>query len=166
MVAESYKRAMEVPGANLWHLLPDKEHHPLPPVEGAMKYIDGRIAGTIFAQLGLHIYIVFFHTFNSTLPLYSQDLFREKYRRVPFPTPEGDTAWYTSLNVVISIGHIIRMKRLATDVASLAYIRNAASTYVDLVFKHSSLDAVQALLGMVRCWNLGVACERKLLILK
>jgi hypothetical protein len=73
--------------------------------------------------------------------------------------PASDTAWYASLNIVIGIGQIIHMKGLAPDATSLALIRNAASTYVDLVSKHPSLDAVQALLGMVR-WNLGNVLEK------
>ncbi|KAH8594241.1 fungal-specific transcription factor domain-containing protein [Bisporella sp. PMI_857] len=131
IASESHNSVTEIPGPNLWHFRPFEEHHPLPPVELAVKFIDE-----------------FFHTLNSTFPLYNQDLFRENYARVPFPMPASDTAWYASLNIVIGIGQIIHMKGLAPDATSLALIRNAASTYVDLVSKHPSLDAVQALLGM------------------
>lgn len=55
---------------------------------------------------------------------------------MPFLTLEGDTTWYLFLNVVIGIRNIIDIKGLVPDVARLAYIRNKASTYVNLVFKN------------------------------
>ena len=64
-----------------------------------MKFVDGKLSADHIALISSHIYIAFFRTFNSTFPLYNQDLFQEKYARMLFPTPESDTVWYASLDL-------------------------------------------------------------------
>lgn len=51
MVAKSYKRDIEASSANFWYSLSYKEHHPLPLVEGAIEFIDGRIVQTMLYSL-------------------------------------------------------------------------------------------------------------------
>lgn len=83
-------------------------------------------------------------------------------------TPIGGSAWYASLNVVITLGSALAFahfkmepdeipglvpcenaERIA-DEQHWKYFRNACSCFVDLMFKDCNLMAVQAICGMVR----------------
>jgi hypothetical protein len=96
------------------------------------------------------------------LPLYDREIFDQYYARQYTLKPPSGVAWYASINVVLAIGGMISEVHSQVEGRGLAegsmnfpdtlyskYFRNAASCFIDLTFKDSSLMAVQAMCGMV-----------------
>lgn len=104
----------------------------------------------------------YFETFNAIFPLYDKETFYESYELQYSGSTVGGSAWYASLNVVLSFGSMIlhdhqRKRELPLaenvkfrDEQGWKYFRNATSCFVELMFGNSAnLSAVQALIGMV-----------------
>ncbi|KAG4031278.1 hypothetical protein MFRU_009g00680 [Monilinia fructicola] len=131
---------------SLWYSLPDEKHKSLPPKEVA-----DQIMEFIFDRL------------IPSFPLFDRKTFMERYsRQYPVKCSE-DPAWYACLNVCFAIASIIRKEDLPgnsppsgnspspgglENLAWWRWLRNAASTFVDLQFGPPSLLAVQALTGL------------------
>ncbi|QSZ31053.1 hypothetical protein DSL72_000614 [Monilinia vaccinii-corymbosi] len=133
-------------GSSLWYSMPDEKHKSLPPKEVADKIME-----FIFDRL------------IPSFPLFDRKTFMERYsRQYPVKCSE-DPAWYACLNVCFAIASIIRKEDLPGNspprekspslkgpetLSWWKWLRNAASTFVDLQFGPPSFLAVQAMTGL------------------
>ncbi|KAM0137778.1 hypothetical protein ACHAP3_004008 [Botrytis cinerea] len=135
--------------SSIWHAMPDDQHKPLPPKEVADKALE-----FIFDRMMI------------TWPLFDRKTFMERYsRKYPVKCSE-DPAWYACLNICFALATIMRKEELPgssprtpqttkstgpeelENMAWWRWLRNAASTFVDMQFGPPSLMAVQAMSGL------------------
>ncbi|KAF7923624.1 hypothetical protein EAE99_006883 [Botrytis elliptica] len=135
--------------SSIWHTMPDDEHKSLPPKEVADKILE-----FIFDRMMI------------SWPLFERKTFMERYsRQYPVKCSE-DPAWYACLNVCFALAAIMRKEELPgnspptpqnakspgygelENLSWWRWLRNAASTFVDLQFGPPSLTAVQAMAGL------------------
>ncbi|KAF7958566.1 hypothetical protein EAE96_002106 [Botrytis aclada] len=141
--------------SSIWHTMPDDEHKPLPPKEVADKILE-----FIFDRMMI------------TWPLFERKTFMQRYsRQYPVKCSE-DPAWYACLNICFALASIMRKEELPEispqtpqtpqtpqnskslrqgELENLTWwrwLRNAASTFVDLQFGPPSLTTVQAMAGL------------------
>lgn len=161
----SPKTALEASAPSMWYKLPDDQHEPLPNKEAAMIYVNGKSLKTILFPF-LTGLTEFFNGFGAIFPLFTKSIFMQRFERQYPITPSQDEAWYACVNVVFAIGSVILNKHQnygspkstgssprsqnPEDEVWWKWFRNASSTYIDLQFREGNLNAVQAMIGMVR----------------
>jgi hypothetical protein len=83
-------------------------------------------------------------------------MFNESYDLQYSGKPPSGPAWYACLNIVLCIGCLLYQVRSQGDQSKppgelnwKKYFRNASSCFIDLIFHDGSLQAIQAIVGMV-----------------
>ncbi|PQE22827.1 fungal specific transcription factor domain protein [Rutstroemia sp. NJR-2017a BBW] len=132
---------------SLWYPISEQERRPLPSRE---------VADPILKFL--------FDRLIPSFPIFNRKQFMERYERQYPVKCSDDPAWYACLNVCFAIAAIIRKEDLPGMSPQSAsspkpgklehlhwwkWLRNAASTFVDLQLGQPSLTAVQAMAGLV-----------------
>ena len=129
------------------------------------------------------MFLVIFDRMMITWPLFDRKTFMERYsRKYPVKCSE-DPAWYACLNICFALATIMRKEELPgssprtpqttkstgpeelENMAWWRWLRNAASTFVDMQFGPPSLMAVQAMSGLVTLSPSACIMERINLIL-
>ncbi|KAM3084212.1 hypothetical protein ACMFMF_001570 [Clarireedia jacksonii] len=141
----NYSRRLIIP-PSLWYAIPEEERRPLPPKE---------VASPILQFL--------FDRLIPSFPVFNKRHFMERYERQYPVKCSDDPAWYACLNVCFAIASIIQKKDVhgvsaqsvnsqksgkLEDLPWWKWLRNAASTFVDLQLGQPSLTAVQAMAGL------------------
>ena len=107
----------------------------------------------------------FFDSYNSIFPLFDRGVFDKSYDLQYSGNPPSGPAWYACLNIVLCIGCLLFQVRpqgepnnSPGDLNWKKYFRNASSCFTDLLFEDGSLQAIQAIVGMVSI--LGLICTQ------
>ncbi|KAL3418749.1 fungal specific transcription factor domain-containing protein [Phlyctema vagabunda] len=111
----------------------------------------------------------YFNSINLVFPIYSRELFNERFERQYSDEPPQDLAWYASFNAILALGcHAVRTEYCFANASteftfspfqsdsdytleqkSSKYFRNVTSVFTDLQFGSPSLLGLQAMITMI-----------------
>jgi hypothetical protein len=94
----------------------------------------------------------YFDSFNTVVPLFSEDDFMDRFFHQRTAEPLADVSWWAALNVALAIAYRMRgMRTLQTTELNLkacGFMQNALNVAQDLILSKPDLLSVQALLGI------------------